>query len=74
MNWDTNELDNWIINDEGLYNIALNLYDRSNGEVTAQEAEDELLHVVLTDDRMNDIDYSEIDWYEIAESINNIHS
>lgn len=73
MNWDTNELDTWIMNDEGLYNVALELFDRSNGEVTESEAMDELLPLVC-EHPLIDVDINRIDWDEIADSINEMHS
>ena len=73
MNWDTDELDTWIMNDEGLYNIALDLHDRNRGEVTADEAEAEIMPMVAGFDQI-DVDYSEIEWDLIADSINEMHS
>jgi hypothetical protein len=72
MNWDTDELDTWIMNDEGLYNIALDLNERSRGDVSANEAENEIMPMVAGNDQI-DVDYSEIDWDQIAESINEMH-
>lgn len=72
MNWDTNELDDWIMNDEGLYNIALELHERSDGKVSEDEAMDELLPMVCEHPNI-DIDINRIDWDEIAESINEMH-
>ena len=73
MNWDTNETDTWIHNDEGLYNIALELHDRTDGNVTESEAMDELLPLVCEHPHI-DVDINRIDWDEIADSINEMHN
>lgn len=69
MNWDTNELDNHLMNDESLYDVCLEMFERAvYGEVTAQEANDELEPLIAG----IAVDLAEIDWELIAKSINNI--
>lgn len=60
-NWDTEELERWIMNDEGLYRYALDY---------ARQPVDEVAEAISTVvGGQIAIDYAKIDWSYIATSI-----
>lgn len=59
MNWHTNELTDWFLNDEGLYILSEGM--------TASELE-ALGHEYR--DMYPDVDLNLVDWYQVDECIN----
>jgi hypothetical protein len=66
MSWETNELLNWLINDEGLYNegtrIAARLY-RPDDQIKTWVMEETNLPRVLGED----FEWHLVDWDEVVE-------
>lgn len=74
MNWDTNELLNWLMNDEGLYRDMLRIsskyHDKEHIDIMQKDIKSYILEMESTLINMGcDIDFFEIDFIQLTEFI-----